>query len=294
MKILPVSLLAAALAACVLPASTQKTQTPGGEAPGPWILGTIGVGKQPNGSMNGIAIKVGAQGEAAVAYDLDLCRMAGGWAGKFTTPMNLMSRGHFPTAMGDVGFTAGEAAGFIAGDAKEPWRDPRPEPSGPLPPGKARFNGFYVNGNKTILTWDIGGTEVLEMPKHTRRENADIFTRVLQVAPSSKPLLVRVCALPKGTVWTDLGTEDEAEWQTDSRDIRALWDAEAEVCLWKISGADLCLEIPPRAKSSNISISIGICPKVGGVLDHDNFYSVSHELRSPRNLAALIHGSAAR
>ena len=167
----PAALLTAALlAALTLGAAAQKMQTPAGEAPGPWLLGTIGVGKNADGTvrttaLKGLAIKVGAHGEAAVAYDLDLGRMAGAWTGKFTTPMNLMSRGEFPTAMGEVAFTTGNVAGFISGEAKGAWKDPRPEPFGPLPQGQARFRGFYVNGDRTILKWDIGGTEVLEMPE---------------------------------------------------------------------------------------------------------------------------------
>jgi hypothetical protein len=113
--------------ACVGSASAQKMETPGGEAPGPWLLGTIGVGRQPDKSMTttalkGLAFKLGADGEAAVAYDLDLCRIAGAWSGKFTTPMNLMSRGEYPTAMGEVAFTTAAVAGFqmSAGTAAEP------------------------------------------------------------------------------------------------------------------------------------------------------------------------------
>ncbi len=276
-------ILLASFLAFTLSAAGQKMQTPAGEAPGPWILGTIGIGKQPDGTMKttalkGLAIKVGEHGEAAVAYDLDLCRMAGAWVGKFTTPMNLMSRGEYPTALGEVAFTTGALPGFhvpdgasqgkeaalpgkggapirdggappasggvvppfggsagssggapIAsgggvpphggtvapsggapiprgdapisrnsapaasggapvvrsaapagsgvapaangGGAPDPtsptllWKDPRPEPFGPLPEGQARFRGFYVNGDKTILKWDIGGVEVLEMPE---------------------------------------------------------------------------------------------------------------------------------
>ncbi len=153
------------------PAPPQKPQTPAGEAPGPWLLGTIGVGKLADGTMQttalkGLAIKIGAHGEAAVCYDLDLCRLAGAWTGgKFTTPMNLLSRGEYPTALGDVAFTTPLVAGFVSGEAKEPWRDPRPAPFGPLPLGQARFRGFYVHGDKTILKWEIGGKEVLEMPQ---------------------------------------------------------------------------------------------------------------------------------
>ncbi len=124
----PAILTAALLAAFTLSAAAQKMQTPAGEAPGPWLLGTIGVGKNADGTvqttaLKGLAIKVGEHGEAAVAYDLDLCRMAGAWTGKFTTPMNLMSRGEYPVAMGEVAFTTGSVAGFISGEAKAPWKD---------------------------------------------------------------------------------------------------------------------------------------------------------------------------
>ena len=319
-------LLLPTLLALTVSAFAQKMQTPAGEAPGPWILGTIGIGPQPYtarkggaepakemppGSqiaLKGFAIKVGEHGEAAVAYDLDLCRMAGAWVGKFTTPMNLMSRGEYPTALGEVAFTTGEVPGFLtfgsdsgakkavfqgkgsapisgggavpasgggvppsggvaapqggapissggsapasggvggragtapisrseapiprggapfsasdapaaSGDAPaarnsapaaaggapaangggipeakngdSPLRDPRPEPFGPLPPGQARFRGFYVNGDKTILKWDIGGVEVLEMPGCENRDGICFFTRSLEVQPSENPI----------------------------------------------------------------------------------------------------------
>jgi hypothetical protein len=76
-------LLCGLLLALTLPLAAQKMATPAGEAPGPWILGTIGVGKTADPkvpqttALKGIAIKVGEHGEAAVAYDLDLCRMVG-------------------------------------------------------------------------------------------------------------------------------------------------------------------------------------------------------------------------
>ena len=183
------------LAVLPLCAPAQKMATPAGEAPGPWLLGTIGVGKNADGTvqttaLKGLAIKVGAHGEAAVAYDLDLGRMAGAWTGQFTTPMNLMSRGEFPVAMGEVAFTTGSVAGFISGDAKAPWKDPRPEPFGPLPQGQARFKGFYVNGDKTILKWDIGGTEVLEMPGYRQVAGFGQFSRSFTTKPNQRLSIV--------------------------------------------------------------------------------------------------------
>lgn len=215
--------LCAALAALTLPLSAQKMATPAGEAPGPWLLGTIGVGKTADPkvpqttALKGLAIRVGEKGEAAVAYDLDLCRMVGAWTGKFTTPMNLMSRGEYPTALGEVAFTTGETPGFLLGegttkDTKSTkgeqasgtseslrdlrallgFHDTRPEPFGPLPPGQARFKGFYVNGGKTILKWDIGGTEVLEMPGLLPVGPHKFFYRTFTIAPHEQPITLRI------------------------------------------------------------------------------------------------------
>lgn len=199
MKISSLSLLAVIGLALVVPAAAQfKMQTPAGEAPGPWVFGTIGVGKNPDKTvkttaLKGLAIKVGPNGEAAVAYDLDLCRMAGAWTGgKFTTPMNLMSRGDYPTALGDVAFTTGEVAGFQVGDAKEQWKDPRSEPFGPLP--NVKFRGMYVNGDKTVLKWDVAGTEVLETPEYREEEGIRWFVRNFEVAPHAKE--VRLMTAP--------------------------------------------------------------------------------------------------
>ena len=179
------------LATLTRPLAAQKMATPAGEAPGPWILGTVGVGKGDDPkipkttALKGIAIEVGEKGEAAVAYDLDLCRMAGAWTGKFTTPMNLMSRGDYPTAMGNVAFTTVALPGFASGDTatsmEGPWTDSRPEPFGPLPPGQPRFKGFHTSGGKVILKWDTAEAEVLEMPGYEDVAGVKFFTRTFEV-----------------------------------------------------------------------------------------------------------------
>src|SRR4030095_13828651 len=150
---LPSSLVIPLLAIVAISSSAlaqYKMQTPAGEAPGPWLFGTIGVGKGGDGkplttALKGLAIKLGANGEAGIAYDLDLCRVAGAWTGgKFVTPMNLMSRGDYPTAMGDVMFTTESVPGFVLEepgneDMEKPWKDPRSETFGPLPKEQVRF-----------------------------------------------------------------------------------------------------------------------------------------------------------
>jgi hypothetical protein len=162
--------LAFALAIAAAPSFAQyKMESPAGEAPGPWLLGTIGIGKDADGkplttALKGLAIKLGEHGEAGICYDLDLCRVAGAWTGgKFVTPMNLMSRGEYPTALGEVAFTTAETPGFLT-KAGGDWKMLRAEPFGPLPVGQMRFKGFFVNGEQTILRWEVAGAELLEMP----------------------------------------------------------------------------------------------------------------------------------
>ena len=92
------------------------------EAPGRWIMGTIGVGRLPDGTaeytaLKGLALKLGDEGKHAIAYDLELARVVGGWSGKFVTEMNLMSRGEYPSALGQVYFTTDDGlAGFLPGE----------------------------------------------------------------------------------------------------------------------------------------------------------------------------------
>lgn len=234
-----------------LPLMGQKMATAAGEAPGPWILGTIGVGKTEDPkvpkttALKGIAIKVGEKGEAAVAYDLDLCRMVGAWTGKFTTPMNLMSRGEYPTAMGEVAFTSSDVPGFFlvesnpapsdrARDYGEPteemiqkrWRDSRGEPFGPLAQGQVRFRGFYVHGDKRILKWEVGGTEVLELPRYEMIQRGMCFTRTLVVAPHKEWLGIAICdGNAVGNAWrggsTIFANGREVEGQYTATNIEA-------------------------------------------------------------------------
>ena len=277
----PAALFAYALfVALTLGAAAQKMPTPAGEAPGPWLLGTIGVGKNADGTvqttaLKGLAIKVGEHGEAAVAYDLDLCRMAGAWTGKFTTPMNLMSRGEFPTAMGEVVFTTGSVAGFISGEAKAPWKDPRPEPFGPLPQGQARFKGFYVNGDKTILKWDVGGTEVLEMPGFEMKDRVPIFLRDFEVKRSAKPIFLFVVPCESVTappvaaasksasgldVWIggESATGGSVVFSSDTRrGMMECQSTEAGLLVGERNGA-LCVKLPASKQTRRLNVRLWI------------------------------------
>ena len=163
------------------------------EAPGPWILGTVGVGKQKDGSIDstglkGLAIRLGDDGKKGIAYDLDLCRPIGAWSGRFTTEMNLMSRGDYPTAQGEPIFVTGDFAGFEP-DASSAALSPR-KGFGPFPTSKARFKGFHNAGRQVVVQWEVGGIRVDETAEVITANEVQFVVRTLEVASSAKGVTV--------------------------------------------------------------------------------------------------------
>ena len=259
-----------ALLALAIPSFAQsKRATPAGEAPGPWLLGTVGVGKNADGTikttaLKGLAIKVGDKGEAAVCYDLDLCRMAGAWTGKFTTPMNLMSRGEYPIALGDVAFTNADTAGFTNGDPSA-WKDTRTEPFGPLPAGQARFKGFHACGDATVIVWDFAGTEILELPGHLGAPDLDRFTRAFSIGPSKAPILIPLC-------------RTEAP---DGKSIGTFPAPDAKGPVREIAGS-YYLELPPHNERWFTDVEILISPNAETIKKTVHSLSMSHITPDPK------------
>jgi len=175
------------------PAKKPAMPAPVAEASGQWILGTVGVGKQKDGSIDstglkGLAVRLGDDGKKGIAYDLDLCRPIGAWSGRFTTEMNLMSRGDYPTAVGETIFVTTDVAGFAPG-ADAAALSPR-KGFGPLPQGQARFKGFHNAGRSVVVRWEVGGVAVDETAEVVTANEVQFVVRTLEIAPSDKGLTV--------------------------------------------------------------------------------------------------------
>jgi len=164
------------------------------EAPGAWILGTVGVGRltktgtPESTGLKGLAVRLGDDGKKGIAYDLDLCRPIGAWSGGFTTEMNLMSRGEYPTAIGEPIFITRDSAGFMPG-ADATALSARAG-FGPLPRGQARFQGFHRAGQSLVVRWEVGGVAVAETAEVVTANEVQFVARTLEVAPSAKGLTI--------------------------------------------------------------------------------------------------------
>jgi glucose/arabinose dehydrogenase len=174
----------------------KVTAKPLVEAPGRWIMGTIGVGKGADGAIEataykGIALRLGDKGEASIAYDTRLGRVLGGWSGKFTTEMNLMSRGEYPTAMGPHYFITGEVAGYAVGEAASAF------PSAPgfaaLPPSAFKLRSFEPKDGDGALTFaTAAGDKVTERPGTVEHNEARLIVRRVTAA-TSKGVTIALC-----------------------------------------------------------------------------------------------------
>ncbi|WP_435008566.1 DUF6797 domain-containing protein [Tundrisphaera lichenicola] len=163
---------------------------------GQFLMATI---KAPapsdNNAMKGIAIRLGGEAtKAAVCFDTDLLRVSAGWTGGFLkllgTPFD-GSHGSWPAIDGEQIFGTKQGPGWA--DADGSFKDPRPEPFGPLPSPWAKYKGLYRSGDKVVLSYTVGSAPVLEMPRiEGAGGETPVITRTFNVGPTTRPLTLAV------------------------------------------------------------------------------------------------------
>ena len=145
-----------------------------------------------NHAMKGIAIRLGADKEAAICFDQDLLRVSAAWTGPFLnlngTPFD-GGHGSWPSVAGEQVLGTQASPGWARGDELE---DPRPEPFGTLPANWARYKGLYQSGDRVVLSYTVGDTKVLESPWVEKKDNFVAFTRTFNVEAHDRPLTLVV------------------------------------------------------------------------------------------------------
>ena len=181
------------------PARPKNTKPPGKAMPAKFgnVLGLairLGSGKQgENDSYRAKLIRLNKEGTACVVFDTDTMRIAGAW-----TNGGLNLRGlPFEGAHGRFSTFEGEGRNFF-NDPAPGWADPKgsfdeprkPEdgafpPLGPIPKTHAHYRGLYTHGDRTVLSYTVGGDPVLEMPAF---ENG-VITRTIQAELSGPAIM---------------------------------------------------------------------------------------------------------
>ena len=141
----------------------------------------------PGGQVaRGLAVRVGENGDAAVAYDLTTATLRASWTGGF------------------LKFDPGRY-GLIAGPkpAGEMRLTTRPAPS--WMGATVRWRGWHVNGRRTVLDYEVDGARVLESPWWIETNGVRILIRQFELGANAQEL--RLDCQPLGNATGPVGRQ---------------------------------------------------------------------------------------
>lgn len=229
---------------------------------GPVLANTYEIGGDGrNFAYKGIAVRLDAgpggvsRGRAWVVFDHDTMRVAAAWTGTGFIDWNGI---HFngrhqihPRVVGDVHFAnptgpgwANPETGSFADDERVVGRDGRKY--GPLPRAWAQYKGLNYHGDRAVVEYAIGGTDVREMPGvWIGEKNEAIFTRTMNIGPRERAMTLAIATLG-GSRRIDEAHGGIRVSQSDGGDASLLVGATAPISgsAWKLVGDRICLKIP--------------------------------------------------
>lgn len=176
---------------------------------GPSLINTYEVGNDgSNFAYKGIAARLDAgpggvsRGRYWMVFDHDTLRAAAGWSGDgFINWDGIHFNGKHqshPRTVGTTHFANPTGPGW-ANPETGSFDDPRfrgrdDKPYGPLPRKWAHYKGLYHYNQKTIISYMVGKTSILEMPGAvwSQSETNPVYTRAFNIGPRSKDMILRV------------------------------------------------------------------------------------------------------
>jgi hypothetical protein len=206
----------------ILGASTPEQVTEPSSKPwiamdyGPYFTATLEV-ENANIANKGVAIRLDhgpggvSRGNEFLLFDTDTLRCAAGWTGKeFIDWRNVaLDSQHevHPAIRGQLLFSNRDAPGWEnpAGrfeDQRIVGRDGNRY--GPLPREWARWKGLYVHGDKVVLSYTVGESDVLELPDSEGSIGFRLITRTINLGPRERELVLQVAHQTQGRPQLDV------------------------------------------------------------------------------------------
>ena len=149
------------------------------------------LGRYPAGNTTnkGIAIRVGANRDGTMLFDTDLLRWSAGWTEGFVTLAGVAFNGvhgQNPAIDGKIGFVTSPVPGWTSGTGTPDFSDARPRPMGPIASTIGKYRGLYLDGDRVVVSYTLGDTDVLDSPGLVRLpDGTAVFTRALKIGPST-------------------------------------------------------------------------------------------------------------
>jgi putative heme-binding domain-containing protein len=135
-------------------------------------------------------------------YEHDTMRVAGAWSGSFIDWEGIHfngTHGRHPSVNGEVHFSNPTGPGFArpGADSDSRFTDDRVigrdgKHYGPLPRDWAQYLGMYRFGDRSIIKYRVGETEVLESPSLAFIDKRPIYTRHLNIGKRTEDLVIQI------------------------------------------------------------------------------------------------------
>jgi mono/diheme cytochrome c family protein len=246
----------------------------------------------------GLSIRVGDRKQATIHFDHDLLIMRAAWSGDFLEFRSPHDRGIRnvppPAVAGKIWFANPDVAGWSAGQVPS-FDDPRDEPFGPVPEEHGHYNGLYLHGDRTILSYSVAGTPVLESPWYIEERQMSAFVRDLQVGGHEEPISLLLFD-PGGD--TEVNFERQGALQVarvtngDGLVKIAAVNAENESNVQLVSSSEgyVSLRFDPR----NNDRSVRVLMWEGEPSDQQSFLESAAEAGNPEDLERLTEPGPAR
>jgi putative heme-binding domain-containing protein len=176
-------------------------------------------GDRLNIAYKGIAVRLDpgpggiTRGQQWMVFDTDTLRWAAAWQVAKDKPKDVFidwrdiqfngEHGIHPRIVGDIVFSNAVGPGWASPESSQnPFEDNArvigrdSRRYGPLPKNWGKFNGQFVNGSRTILSYSIADAQILESPVSIQiSPDQNAFGRVLNIAPHAQPIELRVSDL---------------------------------------------------------------------------------------------------
>jgi hypothetical protein len=238
-----------------------------------------------------------ASGSEFMMFDTDTLRWAGGWTGPgFVDWKGIALNGQHeihPSRIGDLMFHNPVAPGWghpddgRFDDERVVGRDGLRY--GPLATDWGKWNGHYIHGNRVILSYRIGDTEILEMPGMIGPDGARVMTRTLNIGARKTALVIRVAASRNETIIVSdspgvPGHVGFNEAETNDKRYFAV-ASEKPGFGFAMVGGFIVLQIPAGETPINLTALVG--PK------HESFFETVNSVKDIPDLSQYTNGGPA-
>jgi hypothetical protein len=179
---------------------------------GPFVIGTF---VQPGNicTNKGITVLIDKEHKALAVFDPELMRFSyAGIEAAIAYPAGRDGIEGQPSVGGEQVFAATTSTGYAKPGSSGDFADPRLQHLGNLPRDWASYHGLYLGSEGVVLSYNVGGAEVLELPGVAANGTLTGISRSLTLSGNDQPLTLLVAEGAGAAASADgLGTLEDGD-----------------------------------------------------------------------------------